>query len=728
MEYKSLGRYQILEEVGRGSMGIVYKGYDPNIERIVALKTISQDPGLDPEEQQELLKRFFQEARTAGRLSHRNIVSIFDTAEEHGIFYIVMEFIEGDTLENQMRSGRKFEVPEVLDIVAQICDGLDYAHRKGVVHRDIKPANIMITADGLVKITDFGVAKVVSSHLTQTGSVLGTPSYMSPEQVGGKKVDHRADLFSVGVVLYELLTGVKPFKGESIHSIMYKIVYDAPVSPLVLNPELPPSCEWVIQKALSKKPEDRFQSAAEMSDALRDLSASSDEHLAQYQETTLIPTIGAEGGGMTSADQPTVLIDMEQVSAEEAAAPAPPRSDSVVISPPSEAPPAPPRGRAWVFGVLVFLVVLAGLVYVGMELLPVAPTQATTGGLSVTTSPPGAHVYVGDREIGVTPIERYKLPPGKHRLRLELDGYRPEEREIEIVAGEVVNFSGLELAPQAQMVSFDVLSEPPGAMVFLRDEVLGQTPLIKAEAEAGTHILRVRHEGYKEWSDAIELKEGEPNVFKIELEKAGARLRVVSDPPGATVYLNQARQGETPWEAEDLADGEYRISLKKWGYETHTQVVRLEPGDDQEISATLRKLPTGSIKVTANPPAKVYLDGSRRGHQTPYTFTGVTVGTHKLTFSHATLGRVTKSVQVQANKVLTVSHTFANMGKLSVNAKPFGDVYVDGKKRGSTPCMLDLPEGTYTIRVVNPNTNAECVQPVQIIANDTKFVRCDLTQ
>lgn len=265
----TMGRYEIVEELGKGAMGIVYKGVDPKIDRVVAIKTIRFDESFDEEEKKELKERFFAEARAAGKLNHPNIITIYDTGEDYDLSWIAMEFLEGEDLEKYTRPGNLLPVKKVVEIVQKVCDALDYAHQHGIVHRDVKPANIMLLKDGKVKVTDFGIARITSSSKTQTGIIMGTPSYMSPEQVAGKKVDGRSDIFSLGIVMYELLTGDKPFKGESIATLMYQIANVRHPDPRVKNSKIPEVLVKILNKALEKDLEKRYQRAKEMGDHLR---------------------------------------------------------------------------------------------------------------------------------------------------------------------------------------------------------------------------------------------------------------------------------------------------------------------------------------------------------------------------------------------------------------------------------------------------------------------------
>src|SRR3990170_528523 len=263
-----LGRYEVLGELGQGAMGVVYKARDPLIDRIVAIKTINL--GLAQDEKEEYESRFYQEAKAAGRLSHPNIVTIYDVGKNGDVAYIAMEFLEGRELRDIMNDDGLLSVDQVLDIVAQVAQGLAYAHEHDIVHRDIKPSNVMVVRDGHVKITDFGIARMASSAVrTQTGMVLGSPKYMSPEQVMGKAIDQRSDVFSLGVMLYEMLTGQAPFNGENVNAIMYQTVNVAPAPPSTLNPAVPEMANFIVAKALAKKLEDRYQNAKDFAIDLR---------------------------------------------------------------------------------------------------------------------------------------------------------------------------------------------------------------------------------------------------------------------------------------------------------------------------------------------------------------------------------------------------------------------------------------------------------------------------
>lgn len=268
MATPQLGRYQIAAELGRGAMGVVYKAHDPVLGRTVAVKTVNM--ALERDDIAQYEARFLQEARAAGSLNHPNVVTIYDVGKSGEVAYMAMEFIEGVELRTLLAPAKPLPLAQALAIAAQAAEGLGYAHAHGVVHRDVKPANIMVTAGGNVKITDFGIARMRTSQVqTQTGAALGSPKYMSPEQVLGKRADHRSDLFSLGVIVYEMLVGAAPFSGENITALMYQIVHLAPPAPSTVNRAVPEMLDYVVAKMLAKSLEERYQDGAEVARDLR---------------------------------------------------------------------------------------------------------------------------------------------------------------------------------------------------------------------------------------------------------------------------------------------------------------------------------------------------------------------------------------------------------------------------------------------------------------------------
>ena len=340
-----LGKYEIRRELGKGAMGVVYEGFDPVIERTVAIKTIRPEQ-LEKSQAVEILARFKREAQAAGRLNHPNIVAIYDydevvaegdrpSSEGEGarVAFIAMEFIKGRELKDYLDANERFVLKEIERIMGEMLDGLNHAHRNGVVHRDMKPANVILLADGKVKVADFGVARIETSELTQAGTILGTPSYMSPEQFLGQPVDGRSDIFSCGVILYQFLTGEKPFTG-TVTTIMHKVLKEEPLPPSMLNVTLPPTWDAIVKKAMAKNPAERYQTAAEFAAAIKAAVSS------QSGDRTVVNLNAVAGNDAT-------LVNMTP-SAAAATAPAIAVPGATAARTPVSAPaqtPAPARAR-----------------------------------------------------------------------------------------------------------------------------------------------------------------------------------------------------------------------------------------------------------------------------------------------------------------------------------------------------------------------------------------------
>ena len=377
---QKLGKYEIRRELGRGAMGVVFDAWDPSIERRVALKTVRRDQ-LEGSEAQEMLDRFQREARAAGRLSHPNIVSVYEYGEDEGSAFIAMEYVEGRELKDYFDKNECFALPQVGRLMSELLDALGQAHANGIVHRDIKPANLFILNNGQLKVGDFGIARIESSNLTQAGSVLGTPAYMSPEQFMGQTIDGRSDLFSAGVILYQFLTGEKPFTGQ-LTTIMHKVLKEDPIAPSELNVQVPAAFDPVVRKALAKRPDERFQNAKEFSAALQAAIVGA-------------PAVDPDAT-MTSAGDPdaTMLGDAKPTPRPAAA----PQKPAAVSAPAAAAPaaaaaaPPPPPVGAKRSPALAFAIV-GGLAVVGLGAglyLINKPAADQTAGNSATPTPAAA--------------------------------------------------------------------------------------------------------------------------------------------------------------------------------------------------------------------------------------------------------------------------------------------------------------------------------------------------
>ncbi len=388
---KTLGKYEIKRELGKGAMGIVYEGFDPMIERRVAIKTIlSQDA--DGAGMEDALARFKREAQAAGRLNHPGIVAVYEYGEDQSqadgrrVAFIAMEFVQGRELRSFFDANERFALPEIERVMSEILDALGHAHAHGVVHRDMKPANLFVLANGKIKIGDFGIARIESSDLTQVGTIMGTPAYMSPEQICGQPVDGRSDLFSCGVILYQLLTGEKPFTGNATNIVMYKVLNEMPIAPSMLNVTLPAAFDQVVKKAMAKAPDQRYQTAQEFMAAI---SAAAHATAANDDDQTIVQQRPSEPATVIrQADPPTVVRPRESAPVP---APAPAPVPAPMHAPTSAPVPTTARGSnkpLLMVGAVAaaVLVIGAGAYVMTRDKTPTAPGPQASAGSTASSS------------------------------------------------------------------------------------------------------------------------------------------------------------------------------------------------------------------------------------------------------------------------------------------------------------------------------------------------------
>jgi tRNA A-37 threonylcarbamoyl transferase component Bud32 len=559
MEY--IGRYRIIGELGRGAMGVVYHATDPSIGRSVAIKTIRIRDINDTRHRDKLRERLFREARSAGVLSHPNIVTIYDMDEVEGLAYIAMAYVNGPTLEKILSSDAPLSGANMLRILRQTASGLDYAHGRGIVHRDVKPANIMTDEDGAVKITDFGIAKITAAgNMTETRTVVGTPNYMSPEQVQGMTVDGRSDQFSLAVIAYEILTGERPFQGEQLSTVVYRIVADQPAAAHLINPTLTPQIDAVLRRALAKKPEDRFPSCSGFAGALEMACAES-------RGWTTLTAAGV-------AAMPTAAVEREAVRSAET-------SGKRALAP---LPPLPPRTPAakrpsflLPFLMSVFVVLgVAGVVVWQAGLIPgqhrdadpkaAAPPQEPPPGRS--DSPPGALAKQAVSLPAAAPPPAqlseptHKPSPFSATAHVNTDS-RSEPREVLKV-------------PAASIQDVWVMTNPPGARAVLDDNLAlaCQTPCMLHGA-TGLHHLTISDAGYENEYRELHVADTALDVPPITLRRPSGTLMLTTNPPGASVRIDGRLTRDVTPAQITLAPGSYLVTVEKDGH-SRTQRVDMQ--------------------------------------------------------------------------------------------------------------------------------------------------------
>jgi serine/threonine-protein kinase len=503
---RRFGRYEVQREIGEGAMGRVYRCFDPLMKRIVAVKTVKKE-FLTRETRDEYLRRFRREAQAAGRLSHPGIVSVYDVGDD----FFVMEYLEGSTLQLILRERGRIAPDDAIAILTPLAEALDYAHRSGIVHRDIKPGNVFVCADGRPKIMDFGVAHLESSVATASGHFFGSPSYMAPEQVSGAEVTNSADLFSFAVLAYEVITGRRPFEGDSITAVMYRVVNEDPPPPRQWDFDLPASYDAIFKRALSKAPADRYPDAGALVGALQ------------------LKDIETELAALTDSTPPTPSVPHVPSTGS---VPLPPLSPGEETADLRSHPGARPR-RGWMglllLGLAVILALAGGATHwfrpptaaiAPPPPVSVRPAYAT---FRVEAEPPGARVWVDDADVGPAPV-LIPVPGGRHRVRVAIEGYAPAELSLDITAGTAPPPLRFVLEPVT--VRLSVTSEPAGATVRVDGKSIGMAPLPAAVVPPGRHDVRVEKKGYASYAQRIDGAAGET----VEINARLARLSAAPQP------------------------------------------------------------------------------------------------------------------------------------------------------------------------------------------------------
>jgi TonB family protein len=714
-----IGRYQVQESIGYGAMGAVYKAFDPLIKRTLAIKTIRLDIPKQSPQYKSFIERFYHEARISGTLSHPNIVTLFDIGEELSLPYLAMEFVEGETISAILERGQRFKPEKVIGLVSQVASAIDYAHTKGVIHRDIKPSNLILFDSDRVKVTDFGIAKLVDAEMTQSGTLLGTPSYMSPEQAMGDKLDGRSDIFSLGVCAFEMLCGEQPFPGNNVTSILYKLVHVDPIEPanLEMNGLVPEKWHEVFGRVLAKKPDDRYQTATEF---VQDLEYCLGAWFGAVPEDAIPassgrPAQGASGSGprsqgdeVTSA-MPSLTDPSARKTNPPGLRPATSAGGRSTVPPPSARKTHPPGGG------------LAG---------PPSSFRGTPPPPARRTGPPGAPGATGSgprpsaprppEPEGEEPTVYLKAPPPAARRT----GATPPPPATE-EDGATVVMRGQGGRPSAGRPARAPMPEPeeeepstvvipgstrrPGSDTGARGAgTAGQRPAPGDRLPPpGRPPSPPMGEPPETWTaPAPVLPEGRPRsvltlalggvglvLFLVVLTTAAiiliqrppapdptptpvaettpvpvpteGVLRVESSPPGATIFVGNQRKGMTPADIElPLASHEVRLELA--GYTPSTDVVMLTteiPRTQLKVTMTVEPPTFGAADVVSKPSgAMVKIDGTSVG-VTPLRGHKLKPGSHRIELSSEGFLPWSRSVRVSENRTARVDATLAAIPK-----------------------------------------------------------------
>jgi serine/threonine-protein kinase len=635
------GRYQILSELGRGSMGVVYHGFDPVIGRTVAIKTMLTE-GLTSQEFQEFKARFQREAQAAGVLSHPNIVNVFDYGEDNGILYLIMEYLEGKSLEKLVEEQGILPIETIIPMYDQVCSALDHAHQHNVVHRDIKPANIMILDTGMVKVTDFGIAKMMSMGMTQAGQVLGTPNYMSPEQVKGRQIDGRSDIFSLGIILYDLVTGEMPFGGENITTVIYKIINENPIPPRELDATIHPGLSYVICKALAKSPDERYQTCRELADDLKNFKCLAG--LASPSATIVVKVPPLPSTDLERAAAPPVEISRPPAAPTEAVQTTPIERFSPGQAPAQVMPPTtfqklhtPPM--IWILltlGAVVFLGILGG----GGYLLFKGKSQVANSQAGQIAQPVNPSVQNPGANPPVTPATQApEITTQTPQEGPAAGKEKPAKKEVEAPSTiPVPRGVGGRPSATSKIGQLRVESNVPGATISVDGQIKPNcvTPCTISGLSASTHQVVVSKEGYDDSSQPVTIEGGKTSMVNAHLSVGSGELQVVTKPPGLEVLIDGKSIGLSPAQAPVPA-GKHTYRILRPGAEPYENTVPVESGQVKRVMFTIPGgsvgPPTEIVTVRSMPPgATVSVDGNAPVGQTPTSFP-LTAGQHKLIIS-----------------------------------------------------------------------------------------------
>jgi serine/threonine protein kinase len=725
---KTLGRFDIIREIGRGAMGQVFLAHDPKIDRQVAIKTIVLPHGISDAEAQETSQRFLREAQAAGRLLHPNIVTIFDIGEENGVSFIAMEYIDGETLDRYARPETLLPLARVLDLMTQAASALDSAHAAKVIHRDIKPANLMMLRDGTLKVTDFGLAKNPSANLTQSGVLLGTPTYMSPEQIQGKELDGRSDLFSLGVVLYELLTGVRPFDADSISTIIYRVLYEDPRPPAAQNPALPPDVNAVIEKALQKDPQRRYATGAALIGGLR-------KAFAMLPPDTLSRPFPGTTAPMRAAASASAAPSGGTASGARTAA------QAGMVSPtrPTRVSSFPPIGSQVARDARARSGALRGRV-------PAAPDRSPS--TLIAHHPVKLAAVVVTLVAGLVVFPRWvdraeRLQSHRHAAAFQRGaelaggtGQEPPIRTADLGGGQGADApdagpADAGNADASGRVSIEVETRPHGGTISLDDIPLAEPRVVLARSDAKTHAIRARSgclEAMTETTAAALASHAGP--ITLDLKPRKETVAIGSVPAGARVRLNGRDIGKvTPVSIDMDTCEERRVELALDGRRPWSQTFAPGQGGDEVVNVlrdvTLAPIPTGTVTIPKPRGYGVEVYAGDRHVGRAGEPIALLEGRHTLTLRNDKLFvRETTQVSVVGDRGASPEVVFPSLGALTVQAQPGNcKVYVDGAFVDVTP-VLDLPigSGAHRVRVLFVPNGATRDVDVSITAGKTERV------
>lgn len=694
-------RYEIIEELGKGGMGRVFRVLDRKIDEEVALKLLKPEISLD----ENTITRFKNELKFARKIIHKNVCRMYDLGEEGRAHYITMEFLRGEDLKNLIRRIGQFTAGKAIFIAKQVCEGLSEAHKLGVVHRDLKPQNIMIDREGNAHIMDFGIARSVKAEgITTSGVIIGTPHYMTPEQVEGTEVDQRTDIYALGVILFEMLTGRVPFEGETPLVIAVKHKSENPPDPRKLNPQIPEEISRLILKCMEKSKNKRYQTAEDLLGELNKIKE----------------------------DLPTTDRVLPEIKFEVGA----------------------PRRHTFL-KILIFSIILAvgGYFFYDQVLQRgketkeiktpavaekpaqiIAPLSPQSGQLDINSTPEGADVYINDNLEGVTPFKG-ELQPGTYKIGIKkLPGYEEKTDVLDIKAGESYSKNYILVAQTvskepstAQLANLEIKSIPDGADVYIDGKRQGITPF-KRRLSIGTHKIRIiKSPEYKEITDVVDVKDDKLISNNYSLVPVYF-LILKTDPSGADVSIDGSYMGKTPLEMIELQNNTCRLRIKKGEqWSSIDEVLTLKPGINN-LQRALKSI-TYTLNILTNPPGTRVSIGEVFMGISPLKIPNL-FGTYNIKIEKEGYKTINETIVVRSDsdKLYDLVKIKLEFVKIRFKANPYADVYIDGKLIGEVPPIRiqEVEEGKHKIEFVSAPLNKKYTVEVEIKAGENVEIRMNM--
>jgi len=642
---RSIKNYEIKELIATGGMAAIYRATDVTTGKIVAIKILHGHLAQD----KDFITRFEREAQAAASLKHDNIIDMLDYGETEGVYYIAMEYVDGKSLKDIITSVRFIPHDIALAIIYDICRGIEHAHKKGVVHRDLKPANILINKDGRVKITDFGLAQAQDlTSITVTGAIVGTPAYMSPEQAAGKKIDARSDIFSLGVVVYEMVTGTKPFGGETYSSVIHAILTVPAPKPIDANPLVDDSISTIIEKMLQKEADMRYQNIANLSEDvyayfrnrnieipsknigefIAEPERISQRYIKEAKDKYLKRGLHYSTAGKEDIDdaikefEKAQFLDPEDENARTRLAELKRKRKHSQVS---AAGKAPMQKRKLPVGIialtaLAFVIILFAANFFKNQK---AQTQGLTyGSVFIDSRPADASIYLDDADLKMTTPSRIdSITAGEHKLEVRKAGYQSYTQDVTVQAGDTISLNAMLIQLVARVLtgSISINSNPAGARVIVDGTDIGlTTPCTVQDLASGQHDIRLEKNGYQpyEFKPVIQSEKttnASVNLTKIVLRETGrtaqkSYFRINVD-PWAKIYIDGKYVETTPLaRAIEVSSGTHRVRLENPNFQTWQKNVNFKPGQTVSLDVKLEPF-SGRLKISVQPWADVYIDG-----------------------------------------------------------------------------------------------------------------------